>query len=104
MAGDRSSQRRANKLTPAELAAVACPVERARKVCQVARRKGTLSSGLAAVRRQAIVEALDKSGPDPFTVLELAAELDLTSERIYQIVKEQARADLGRTEPVASHA
>src|SRR5437762_12960831 len=68
----------------ATLAALTCPVDRARAVGLVARTKGTLSAPLAAVRRAALVEAL---GTGEWTVTKLAATLSLTISRICQILK-----------------
>lgn len=67
----------------AELASVECPVDRARQVSSLARRIGTLPPPLAAVRRQALVEARAAG----HAVVLLAARVGLTPGRVSQLTR-----------------
>lgn len=67
--------------TAADLAAVLCPVDRARLLTQVARECGTLPGPLAALRRLALLAAR----ADGHRVVGLAAKVGLSPARISQL-------------------
>lgn len=74
--------RRAWLRTVARVTALPCPVERAVAVTKIARRRGTLSPALAALRRLALAEAL-RAG---HRVGALAAATRLTHARVCQLL------------------
>lgn len=67
--------------TVMELAAVGCPIDRARRVTGIARANGTLPPQLAALRRAALIEA-----SVGHSITELARTVGLTPGRICQLV------------------
>lgn len=85
----QSGQHRATSLDAAGLAAVACPVERGRLICQAARAKGNLTRDLARIRRAAAAEARTAG----LTVSHLAAEWAITSRRLKQVLQDGAPRD-----------
>jgi hypothetical protein len=66
--------------TTADVAAVICPVDRARLLTRLARQCGTLPTALARLRRAALLEARVDHG-----VVRLAAKVGLSPARISQI-------------------
>ena len=77
------SPRGAAARTHRRLADIVCPVDRAVTISRIARRRGTLSPDLAALRRRAVLEAVDDKG---LTGAELARRLKVIPERVYQLL------------------
>jgi len=69
-----------------ELAAIECPVDRARRVSAVARQYGTLPGYLAELRRAALIRARQAG----HTISYLACEIGLSKGRISQLTRTDA--------------
>jgi hypothetical protein len=74
--------------TAAELADVANPVDRARRITELARTCGTLPGPLASLRRDSLLQALAGT----WRVTALAAAVGLSKGRISQITKQGVAA------------
>lgn len=72
--------------TTDEVAAVICPVDRARLLTRLARHCGTLPPALSTLRRAALIEARVEHG-----VVRLAAKVGLSPARISQITAPSER-------------